>query len=91
MARPVVYWEYLQLEKLLGCQAPPDSDDDSPAPPARPLAHHDEMLFIVVHQAFELWFKQMLHEVRRARDLLGGPDALRSTGACPNRTSRRSA
>jgi tryptophan 2,3-dioxygenase len=73
MSRPVVYWEYLQLEKLLGCQDPPDADDESPAPSARPLAHHDEMLFIVVHQAFELWFKQMLHEVRRARDLLGRP------------------
>jgi tryptophan 2,3-dioxygenase len=61
---PVVYWEYLQLDKLLDCQRPPGRD----------LAHHDEHLFIVVHQAFELWFKQLRFEVRCARGLLGRPD-----------------
>jgi tryptophan 2,3-dioxygenase len=35
------------------------------------LAHHDELLFIIVHQVFELWFKLILHELSRARDLLG--------------------
>jgi tryptophan 2,3-dioxygenase len=59
-----VYWEYLQLEKLL----------DAQQPPGRPLAHHDEHLFIVAHQAFELWFKQILFELRHARDLLGRPE-----------------
>ena len=61
--QPVVYWQYLQLPKLLDCQRPP----------GRELAHHDEHLFIVAHQAFELWFKQILFEVRHARDVLGQP------------------
>ena len=33
-------------------------------------AHHDELLFITVHQAYELWFKQILHEVDAAISLL---------------------
>jgi tryptophan 2,3-dioxygenase len=59
---PLLYWEYLQLEKLLDCQRP-----------GRELAHHDEHLFIVAHQSFELWFKQILFEIRHARDVLGRP------------------
>jgi len=76
MARPVVYWDYLGLDRLLDCQSPPDVEATPAADgrlPSRALAHHDELLFIVVHQVFELWFKQMLHELRRARDLLGRP------------------
>ncbi|HKR14767.1 MAG TPA: tryptophan 2,3-dioxygenase family protein [Pyrinomonadaceae bacterium] len=34
-------------------------------------AHHDELLFITVHQAYELWFKQILHEIDAAITLLG--------------------
>ena len=59
------YGDYLNLDRLLGAQEPP-GDDGKP----RALAHHDEMLFVVVHQVFELWFKQTLHELTRARDLL---------------------
>lgn len=56
---PVYYGDYLQLPKLL----------DSQLPLSRQYADatngecHDEMLFIVVHQAFELWFKQILHDL----------------------------
>ena len=51
----VYYPDYLQLDKILGAQAL-ESDKLG--------AHaHDEMLFIVIHQAYELWFKQVLHEV----------------------------
>lgn len=56
---PVYYGEYLQLEKLL----------DSQLPLSRKYADktngecHDEMLFIVVHQVYELWFKQILHDL----------------------------
>ncbi|MBL0045468.1 MAG: tryptophan 2,3-dioxygenase [Flavobacteriales bacterium] len=51
----VYYPDYLQLNKILGAQAL-ESDKHG--------AHaHDEMLFIVIHQAYELWFKQVLHEV----------------------------
>jgi tryptophan 2,3-dioxygenase len=52
---PVDYGEYLQLGKILTSQAPKSAEAGAPA--------HDEMLFIVVHQAYELWFKQILHEL----------------------------
>ena len=51
----VYYPDYLQLDKILGAQAL-ESDK-------RGQHAHDEMLFIVIHQAYELWFKQILHEV----------------------------
>ncbi|MCW5898702.1 MAG: hypothetical protein KIT10_05475 [Flavobacteriales bacterium] len=51
----VYYPDYLQLDKILGAQAP-ESDKLG-------VEAHDEMLFIIVHQAYELWFKQVLHEV----------------------------
>ncbi len=46
------YTSYLRLAELLACQVP-----KSPGP------EHDEMLFIVIHQVYELWFKEMLHEL----------------------------
>src|SRR3546814_637330 len=52
---PLYYADYLQLDRLLGAQAPESARRGRPA--------HDEMLFIVVHQAYELWFKQILHEL----------------------------
>ncbi|HMN06085.1 MAG TPA: tryptophan 2,3-dioxygenase family protein [Flavobacteriales bacterium] len=51
----VYYPEYLQLDKILNAQEPESNKLGTPA--------HDEMLFIVIHQAYELWFKQLLHEV----------------------------
>ena len=51
----VYYPDYLQLDKILNAQAP-ESDKHG-------VQAHDEMLFIVIHQAYELWFKQILHEV----------------------------
>src|SRR5882672_9933527 len=51
----VHYHDYLQLDKILNAQFP-ESDKHK-------IAAHDEMLFIVIHQAYELWFKQMHHEV----------------------------
>jgi len=51
----VYYPDYLQLEKILGAQAPESDKHRTPA--------HDEMLFIIIHQSYELWFKQILHEV----------------------------
>lgn len=55
---PVYYGEYLQLEKLLDAQAPLSrkySDESN-------KECHDETLFIIVHQVYELWFKQIIHE-----------------------------
>jgi tryptophan 2,3-dioxygenase len=59
---PLTYANYLDLEKLLTLQRP-RSD-----PP-----EHDEMLFIVIHQTYELWFKQLLHEFEKVnRDFSAG-------------------
>jgi tryptophan 2,3-dioxygenase len=52
---PRYYAEYLHLDRLLNSQRPVSADQGQPA--------HDEMLFIIVHQAFELWFKQILWEL----------------------------
>jgi tryptophan 2,3-dioxygenase len=43
------YGSYLCLDELLGCQRPATDQ-------------HDEMLFVIIHQVYELWFKQILHE-----------------------------
>ena len=48
----VNYAGYLQLDKVLNAQTP---KSDGP--------EHDEMLFIIIHQVYELWFKQLLHEL----------------------------
>lgn len=55
---PVYYSDYLQLGRLLSSQHPKSDEYGSPA--------HDEMLFIIVHQAYELWFKQIIHELNSA-------------------------
>jgi tryptophan 2,3-dioxygenase len=57
---PVYYWSYLRLDQLLSAQVPLSD----------PVAH-DELLFIVVHQAFELWFKQILFELDAVLDVMG--------------------
>ena len=54
--KPCYYPEYLQLDKLLDAQHPESKKYGAEA--------HDETLFIIVHQAYELWFKQILHEIR---------------------------
>src|SRR4051794_13588008 len=53
------YGDYLHLDALLAQQSP-ESD-----PPA-----HDELLFITIHQVYELWFKLLLHELTTVHDLL---------------------
>src|SRR3954462_6061081 len=51
----VHYHDYLQLDKILNAQHPESLKQE--------ISAHDEMLFIVIHQAYELWFKQLHHEV----------------------------
>lgn len=55
----LTYGSYLRLTELLSQQVP---QADPPA--------HDELLFITVHQAYELWFKQLLYELQTARDAM---------------------
>ncbi len=59
------YWDYLRLPELLSLQGGLEGDED--------LLGTDELHFIVVHQAFELWFKLALAELRLARDHLAAP------------------
>ena len=56
---PLSYNKYLRVQDLIGLQ-------DLLSDPA----HHDELLFITVHQAYELWFKQILHELDAAINLM---------------------
>lgn len=61
--KPVYYGEYLQLDKIIEAQEPESfKEGKTPA--------HDEMLFIIIHQAYELWFKQILFEVNSVIDIM---------------------
>ncbi len=64
---PLSYGSYLKIDELLDLQQPLSR------PP-----HHDEMLFIVIHQVYELWFKQLLHEVDGTMRALDRDDLLRA-------------
>lgn len=55
----LTYGSYLRLPQLLDAQ---HLESDPPA--------HDELLFITIHQVYELWFQQLLHEVTAARDAM---------------------
>src|SRR5688500_3543117 len=55
----VTYATYLQLDELLSLQQPRAEGPE-----------HDELLFIVIHQVYELWFKELLHELDRVAALL---------------------
>ncbi len=60
--KKMYYGSYLQLEKILDAQHPESfKEGNTPA--------HDEMLFIIVHQAYELWFKQILFELEFIKDV----------------------
>lgn len=62
MSDPVTpYTNYLKIHQLLALQQPLSAG-----------AEHDEMLFIVIHQVYELWFKELLHEFHRVPTLLEG-------------------
>jgi len=63
----LTYGGYLRLPELLAQQVP---QADPPA--------HDELLFITVHQAYELWFQQLLHELGAARDAMAAAQTWRA-------------
>jgi tryptophan 2,3-dioxygenase len=67
----VTYSSYLRLDELLACQTPLTEQ-------------HDELLFVIIHQVYELWFKQILHEADLLQRRL---EEGNSTGAL--HTSRR--
>lgn len=59
---PVYYGDYLQLPKILNAQ---DTESAKYGKPA-----HEETLFIIIHQTYELWFKQIIHELDSVRDIM---------------------
>ena len=61
--RPTTYWDYIRVEDLLSLQSGVDGDERA--------LDNEEVLFITVHQVFELWFKLVLRELVAARDLFG--------------------
>ena len=65
-SRSLTYAEHLRLDRLLACQERQSELHSRPA--------HDEMLFIIVHQAYELWFKQILFELERVQAVFGGAE-----------------
>jgi len=58
------YGSYLQLDRILQSQVLKSSENGETV--------HDEMLFIIIHQAYELWFKQILHELDSVLDMFRG-------------------
>jgi tryptophan 2,3-dioxygenase len=67
------YGDYLKVDDLLALQTPLSEGPE-----------HDEMLFIVIHQVYELWFKQILHELDHLEQLLA-----RNDGAHARQTLKR--
>jgi len=59
------YSSYLQLDKILDAQSLESVKKKAPA--------HDEMLFIITHQAYELWFRQLIHELNSVREIFRNP------------------
>ena len=61
--KPLSYSDYLKLEDILNSQELKSAERGTPA--------HDEMLFIIIHQVYELWFKQVIHELNSVLDIFG--------------------
>jgi tryptophan 2,3-dioxygenase len=55
----ITYGQYLKVQELLSLQQPVGEP-----------VEHDETLFIIIHQVYELWFKQQIHEGQHLRELL---------------------
>ncbi len=66
MREQLSYGSYLRVDELLSLQRPLSQPE-----------HHDEMLFIIIHQVYELWFKQLLHELDATIAALDRDDLLR--------------
>jgi len=64
---PVTYSNYLKLDQVLSAQQPLSEGPE-----------HDEMLFIIIHQVYELWFKQVLHELDYLQQRLANNDTPRA-------------
>ncbi|CAF0826601.1 unnamed protein product [Adineta steineri] len=71
VTEPLNYTTYLGLNSLLSslrCLSHVDRSNESSLPV------HDEHFFIIIHQAFELWFKEIIYEIDSIRDIFGSND-----------------
>ncbi len=66
-ANDLTYNDYLKVPELISLQQPQSEP-----------AHHDEMLFIIIHQAYELWFKLILHEIESALECMSAAEPLKA-------------
>jgi len=67
------YQSYLHIPQLLSLQQQVSGHPDG-------VPEHDELLFIIIHQTYELWFKQLLHEMKQAHITLAAGDTYASLG-----------
>jgi tryptophan 2,3-dioxygenase len=67
MSKSLTYTNYLRIDELLNLQTPKSGKQDA--------SEHDEMLFIIIHQVYELWFKEVLHEIDYLIKLLFANDS----------------
>ena len=65
----LTYVSYLKIRELLALQEPRSKPEE-----------HDEMLFIVIHQVYELWFKLLLHELEKIKEDFCGDDLFAAIG-----------
>ncbi|HAG67209.1 MAG TPA: tryptophan 2,3-dioxygenase, partial [Acidimicrobium sp.] len=65
----ITYTSYLKIEEILQLQQPLSNGPE-----------HDELLFIIIHQSYELWFKSIHHELARAQDVLEEGDTHTALG-----------
>ncbi len=70
MSKSLTYTNYLRLDELLSLQTPKSTGTHGP--------EHDELLFIVIHQIYELWFKELLHELDYLQKLLRANESARA-------------
>lgn len=71
MSKALTYTSYLRVDELLDLQTP---QSDGP--------EHDELLFIIIHQVYELWFKQLLHEFDYLHERFRLDETARAAHAC---------
>lgn len=64
-AKEIHYHDYLQLDKILNAQETESARHE--------ISAHDEMLFIIIHQTYELWFKQLHHEADSILQIMRKP------------------
>ena len=68
------YGSYLKIDDLLSLQQPRSAGPE-----------HDETLFIIIHQVYELWFKELLHEIDHVMQLLEADEPHRSRSSTSSR------